>query len=212
MTGHLAPKLAADSPTKVCRKLNILKKLSRSLTPMPPRAGKNRTVPKSFRIDEPALQAIDKDAESQNVSLNTLVNQIFKQYADYDRFARKISTVKLSSSTFRGLLSALDADKVIEVAKTSGSGVPQAFATAKSGRVDMKALLDHLRYLATYAHLYEMSEMVDAQAHNLTLIHDFGLNWSIFLVHYVTAMFGLIGVTPKIEMSDRSVSLTVPDV
>jgi hypothetical protein len=179
---------------------------------MPPKAGKTRTVPKSFRVDEPALQAIEKDAESQNVSVNTLVNQIFKQYADYDRFARKVSTVKLSGSTFRGLLSAVDAEKVIEVAKASGSGVPLAFATAKSGRVDMKALLDHLRYLATYAHVCELSETTDPQGHNFTLIHDFGLNWSIFLVHYVTAMFGLIGVTPKIEMSDRSVSLTIANM
>ena len=179
---------------------------------MPPKAGKTRTVPKSFRVDEPALQAIEKDAVSHNVSVNTLVNQILKQYADYDRFAQKISTVKLSSSTFRGLLSGLDADKVIEVAKSSGSGVPQAFATAKSGRVDMKALLDHLSYLSAYAHLCEMSETVDSQVHNLTLIHDFGLNWSIFLVHYVTAMFGLIGITPKLEMSDRSVSITIPNM
>jgi hypothetical protein len=179
---------------------------------MPPKAGKARTVPKSFRVDEQALLAIEKDAASQNVSLNTLVNQIFKQYADFDRFALKIGTVKLSSSTFRGLLSALDAQKVIEVAKTSGSGVPQAFATAKSGRVDMKALLDHLRFLAIYAHLCEMSETSDLQGHNITLIHDFGLNWSIFLVHYVTAMFGLVGVLPKIEMSDRSVSFTVPNL
>jgi len=179
---------------------------------MPPKPGKTRTVPKSFRVDEPALQAIEKDAETQNVSLNTLVNQIFKQYADYDRLARKINTVKLSSSTVRGLLSSLDTERLIEVAKASGSGVPQALATAKSGRVDMKALLDHMRYLATYAHLCEMSETVDPQEHNVTLIHDFGLNWSIFLVHYVTAMFGLIGITPKIEMSDRSVSVRIPNM
>jgi len=179
---------------------------------MPPKAGKTKTVPKSFRVDEPALQAIERDAEAQNVSLNTLVNQIFKQYADYDRFARKISTVKLSSSIFRGLFSSVDTERVIEVAKASGSGVPQALASAKSGRVDMKALLDHMRYLANYAHVCEMSETTDTQGRNVTLIHDFGLNWSIFLVHYVTAMFGLIGITPKIEMSDRSVSLTIPNI
>jgi len=179
---------------------------------MPPKAGKTKTVPKSFRVDEPALQAIERDAEAQNVSLNTLVNQIFKQYADYDRFARKISTVKLSSSIFRGLLSSVDTERVIEVAKASGSGVPQALASAKSGRVDMKALLDHMRYLANYAHVSERSKTTDTQGRNVTLIHDFGLNWSIFLVHYVTAMFGLIGITPKIEMSDRSVSLTIPNI
>ena len=178
---------------------------------MPPKAGKTRTTPKSFRVDEHAIREIEKDASSQNLSLNTLVNQIFKQYADYDRFARKISTVNVSSSTFRGLLSATDTQKVIELAKASGSGVPQAFAMAKSGRVDMRSLLDHLRFLATYARLCDMNETVDSQGHNLTLIHDFGLNWSIFLVHYVTAMFELIGVVPKIDMSDRSVSLTIPN-
>jgi hypothetical protein len=179
---------------------------------MPPKAGKTRTVSKSFRVDETALREIEKDAVSQNVSVNTFVNQIFKQYSDYDRFARKINTVNVSSSTFRDLLSAMDAQKVIELAKTSGSSVPQAFAMAKSGRVDMKSLLDHLRFLASYAHLCDLSETMDSQGYNLTLIHDFGLNWSIFLVHYVTAMFELIGVVPKIDMSDRLVSLTIPNV
>lgn len=197
-------------PGMVCRKLNIPSRTPVTRVPMPTKLGKTRTVPKSFRVDELALQAVEKEAESQNVSLNTFINQILKQYADYDRFASKIKTVKLSSSTFRSLFSVLDAEKVIEIAKVSGSGVPQALATAMNGRIDMKALLDHLRYLAFYAHLCEFSETTDTRAENLTLIHDFGLNWSIFLVHYVTAMFGLIGIVPKIEMSDTSVSVTVP--
>ncbi len=178
---------------------------------MSPRAAKkSRTVPKSFRIDESALLAVEAEAASQNVSPNTLVNQILRQFAEFDRFARKINTVKLSSATFRGLLSAAEIDKIIEVAKAAGSSIPQAFATAKSGKVDLESLIDHVRSLATYAHVVEFSETVDAQGHVVTLIHDFGLNWSIFLVHYLTAMFAQIGLSPKLEMSDRSVIFTLP--
>lgn len=173
---------------------------------------KSRTVPKSFRIDAEALKAIQADAASQNLSPNTLVNQILKQYAEFDRFARKINTVKVSSATFRGLLSTADTDKVIEVAKSSGSSIPQAFATAKNGKVDVESLMDHVRSLATYAHLFEFSETIDPHAHVATLIHDFGLSWSIFIVHYVTAMFVQIGLSPKLEMSDRSVIFTLPGV
>ncbi len=169
----------------------------------------SKTVPKSFRIDESALRAVEEEAASQNVSLNTLVNLILIQFAEFDRFARKINTVKLSSGSFRGLLTAVDADKVIELAKSSGSAVPQAFATAKNGKVDMQSLMDHTRYLATYAHLCEMSETVDLHGYIVTLIHDFGLNWSIFLVHYITAMFASIGVSPKLDMSDRLVTFTI---
>jgi len=172
-------------------------------------AKKSRTVPKSFRIDESALQAVVAEAATQSVSPNTLVNQILKQYSEFDRFARKINTVKLSSATFRGVLLAGDVDKIIEVAKTAGSSIPQAFATAKNGKVDRESLIDHIRSLATYAHLCEVSETIDAQGHVVALIHDFGLNWSIFLVHYVTAMFAQIGISPKLEMSDRSVILTL---
>ena len=170
----------------------------------------SRTVPKSFRIDENALRALETDAASLNVSANTLVNQILKQYAEFDRFARKISTVKLSSAPFRGLLSATDVDQLIEVAKTAGSSIPQAFVTAKKGKVDLESLIDHVRVLANYAQLFEFSETIDTHGHVITLIHDYGLNWSIFLVHYLTAMMTLIGISPKLEMSERSVILMIP--
>jgi len=171
---------------------------------------KSKTVPKSFRIKESALRAVEGEASVQNVSSNTLVNQILKQYAEFDRFARKINTVKASSATFRGILLAGEVDKIIEVAKTAGSSIPQAFATAKNGKVTLESLIDHVRSLAAYAHLCEVSETFDAHGHVVTLIHDFGLNWSIFLVHYITAMFTQIGLNPKLEMSDRSVIFTLP--
>ena len=175
-----------------------------------PKKSRSRTVPKSFRIDESASIAVEEEAASQNVSSNTLVNQILKQFSEFDRFARRINTVKLSSSVFRGFLSEVDSEKVIEIAKSAGSSVPQAFATTKSGKVDVESLVDHIRSLAAYAHLYEFSETNDTHSRLLTLVHDFGLNWSIFLVHYVNAMFEQVGVSPKVEMSDRSVTFTLP--
>jgi hypothetical protein len=130
--------------------------------------GKSKTLPKSFRIDESAIKAVEIEAASLNISPNTLVNQILKQYSEFDRFARKMTT-------------------------------------AKSGKVDLESFMSHIRSLASYAQLFEFSETADTRGRVVTLIHDFGLNWSIFLVHYITEMFAQIGLAPKIEMSDRSV-------
>ena len=171
---------------------------------------KARTIPKSFRIDESAFVAVEQEALAQKVSANTLVNQILIQYSEFDRFAKKINTVNTSSFVFRGILSAADVDKVIQVAKIAGSSIPQAFVTAKSGKMDLESFLDHIRTLAAYAHMYEYSENLSQQGHVATLMHDFGLNWSIFLVHYITSMFEQIGISPKLEMSDRSVIFTLP--
>jgi hypothetical protein len=172
---------------------------------------KSKTIPKSFRIDESALIAIEKEAVAQNLSQNTLVNQILKQFSEFDRFAKRINTVKLSGSIFRDILSKVDAEIIIEVAKTAGSSIPQAFATAKSGRADLVSFLDHIRSLAMYAHLCGFTETINTHSHTATLVHDFGLNWSIFLIHYLTAMYEQLGITPKFEMSDRSVTFSIPE-
>jgi hypothetical protein len=168
-----------------------------------------KTISKSFRIDENASGAVEKEATTLNVSTNTLVNQILKQFSEFDRFARRMNTVKLSGSVFRSLLEQIEPDKIIEVAKAAGSSIPQAFVISKSGKVAVDSLLDYVRSSAMYAHLFEFTETDDGQKRLVTLVHDFGLNWSIFLVHYVTAMFQQVGIAPKLEMSDRSVTFAL---
>jgi hypothetical protein len=176
-------------------------------TPRVPK--KSKTVPKSFRIDEPALLAVEAEANSQNVSPNTLVNQILKQYADFDRIAHKINSVRLSSSTFHALITSLEKDKIIEVAKSAGSSIPQVFVLTKTGKVEPRSLIDFMQTLGRYANLFEFSETLDNNGRTITLIHRYGLNWSIFLVHYMTAMFEQIGISPTIEMTDKSVSYKI---
>ncbi len=172
---------------------------------------KSKTVPKSFRIDELALLAVEAEANSQNVSPNTLVNQILKRYADFDRFAHKVNSVNLSSSTFDALISSLEKDKVIEVAKSAGSSIPQAFALAKTGKVELRSLINFIQTLGRYANLFEFTETLNDDERTFTLIHRYGLNWSIFLVHYMTAMLEQIGISPTIEMTDKSVSYRITD-
>ena len=87
----------------------------------PPKKPKPKTVPKSFRVDESALIAVEKEATAQQVSSNTLINQILIQFSEFERFAKKINTVKPSSFVFRGLLEAADADKIIELAKSAAA-------------------------------------------------------------------------------------------
>jgi len=176
-------------------------------TPRVPK--KSKTVPKSFRIDEPALEAVEAEASSQNVSPNTLVNQILKQYSEFDRIAHKLNSVTLSSSTFHAIISSLEKDKIIETAKSAGSSIPQAFALTKFGKVEVQSLVDFIQTLGRYANLFEFSETLDNNGRVITLIHRYGLNWSIFLVHYLTAMLEQIGISPVIEMTDKSVSYRI---
>ncbi len=60
----------------------------------------------SFRISENAFKALQQDAKKNNTSLNTLANQLFMSYAEYDRFLQKFHMVKVSSPNFKRVLNA----------------------------------------------------------------------------------------------------------
>jgi predicted HicB family RNase H-like nuclease len=47
------------------------------------------TVTKSFRISESAFLAIEEEAKKRNISVNTLVNQLFLSYANFDRYLER---------------------------------------------------------------------------------------------------------------------------
>jgi predicted HicB family RNase H-like nuclease len=46
---------------------------------------RDKTVTRSFRISEGVFLALEEEAKKRNISLNTLVNQLFLSYANFDR-------------------------------------------------------------------------------------------------------------------------------
>ena len=65
-----------------------------------------KTVTRSFRINESAFLALEEEAKKRNISLNTLVNQLFLSYANFDRYFQSLGMLKMSKVTFRKILKA----------------------------------------------------------------------------------------------------------
>jgi len=55
----------------------------------------------SFRLDESALEALQEDAKKQNVSVNTLLNQLVLTYCSFDRPMKRFHMVKLLAPACR---------------------------------------------------------------------------------------------------------------
>ena len=53
----------------------------------------DKTVNRSFRISEKAYKALEEGAVRGKVSLNTFVNQLFLDYAEFDRYASKLHSL-----------------------------------------------------------------------------------------------------------------------
>jgi uncharacterized protein (DUF1778 family) len=71
-----------------------------------------KTSTVSFRINKEYDEVLRAEAEEKKVSMNTLVNQIFGEYVDWNKYVKRFGTIILSREAFKLLLESLDNDKI----------------------------------------------------------------------------------------------------
>ncbi len=165
-----------------------------------------KTSTASFRLDESALNAIQEDARKQNVSVNTLLNQLVLAYANYDRPMKRFHMIKVPASSFKHILEAAINEAVIEAGNLAGKDVPNTYIRAKWGELTVENALSYLKTTADYTNLFEYSEVVRAGKVNVTLTHDFGPKGSLFLQRYVQAIFEPLGKPPRFLPDENAVA------
>ncbi|MDV3293127.1 MAG: hypothetical protein LYZ70_02545 [Nitrososphaerales archaeon] len=168
-----------------------------------------KTVTRTFRISEHAFNTLQEDAKRQNVSVNTLVNQIVLSYANFDKFVKKLHMLKISRPTFKRVLEAAPDDAVIEAGKLAGSDVPKVFILAKEGSVSLQSAIAHLKDLADYGNLFEYTETTQERKKVVTLAHELGPKGTLFLAHYVQSVFESADVHPEFALGDNSIIIEI---
>jgi hypothetical protein len=171
-----------------------------------PREGK--TVAKSFRINEKALGALQEEATRQNVSVNTLVNQLLLDYSEFGRFLLRINALRLSRKTFGEILNFISDDDLTKAGQIAGKGAPMALIASKWGRITVNTVIEYIHDLSAYANLFEYYEKNENERWTITLMHELGPKWSMFLTNYIGEAFVAAGVQPKTRTSDRAVIFT----
>jgi hypothetical protein len=166
-----------------------------------------KTITRTFRISERAFKTLQEDAKRQNVSVNTLVNQVILSYTNFDKFIKKLHMIKISRPTFQRVLDAAHDDAIIEAGQHAGSDVPKFFILAKEGVLSLQTVLGHLKDMADYGNLFEYTETIQDKKRIITLGHELGPKGTLFLAHYVQTVFESIGAHPMFTLGDNSVTI-----
>lgn len=169
-----------------------------------------KTVTRSFRINESAFLALEEEAKKRNISINTLVNQLFISYANFDRYFQRLGMLKMTKVTFNKILKVTPDKEIIEIARDVAQNSSRIIILARFGTLSLTSVLDYLNDVADYAHYVERSEVVSPGGkRTITLMHSFGGKGSIFVRAYAKALFELINMEPKLSSTENSVTIEV---
>jgi hypothetical protein len=182
---------------------------------------KTRSV--TFRLDSKVIDEIQEEADNREISLNVLVNQVLKRYAEWDRYENKIGMMPVP----RVILSHL-VDKCMSVAKSSGikdvnhyrdeiikQAAELAFTLMKDSVLFMKKQYNLWVVLSVLEEYMKVSgiksdhKLEGSRKHIFIIQHELGENWSLFTKELLALIFeklanvkAEINVTPNTTIAE----------
>lgn len=162
---------------------------------------KTRSV--TFRLDSSVIDELQREADQLEISLNVLVNQALKRYADWDRYESRIGMMPVPKVMLSSLI-----EKAITIAKNSGikdiepyrdeivkSAAEIAFGIMKDSVLFMKKQYNLWVVLSVLEEYMKVSgiksdhRIEGGRKHVFIIQHELGENWSLFTKELLKLIF-----------------------
>jgi hypothetical protein len=166
-----------------------------------------KTTSATFRISDEVYQVMQDHARTNNVSVNTLINQLLGVWADSDRFMEEVGLVRITRPNFKRFLEALPEAKLSEMGRSAGKGLARSYIMAKDGEVTVSGVLHYVKGFAQYGGYAKYNETENDGKRVVVLVHDLGRAGSVYIGAYVQSLFELVGSRPAITTTERSVAV-----
>jgi len=147
----------------------------------------NHTQSRNFRFDSDAGESLEFESERRGISLNSLVNNIFRKYSEFDRLAERTDMVTLNRYVLRLLLDSVPEDVLSRDVYDFGvrSGHDNLLFWKKE--ISVHSLWEYITDdLCKYGRIAEYD--VKPNTTTLVLTHDLGPHGTIFLKSYIEGL------------------------
>lgn len=139
-----------------------------------PVADNRKTVTMTFRVDETIMTKLRHESEQREISLNTLVNQIFKHFVEWDVFESKVGMIPIARPIVVELFD------VIDVAKRIGKNTVRDIALFMKNKVEIYSFLSWFEARMKSSFLEIKHDIENNNTHVYIVKHDLGKNWSLY--------------------------------
>ena len=167
---------------------------------------------RTIRIDSKLDDILRDEAENNDLSVNSIIEELIKRYVYNDRFFASDQVISLASPTLALFLNGLNREYILESGRQEGEirartnllirGLPLSYESLKWFIMDV---LDKYRGWFNCSY-HEMDDF-----YMFHLRHNHGEKWSCFIAGYLEATVkDILDIGVDAEILDGTVTLRIP--
>jgi len=161
----------------------------------------------TFRINSDIFIKLKNQAESEGITLNTLVNKIFANYLNWDMTASKAGWVVVLADVLKGLMDSLDEETLYKIAIRTGDSTKDV-RLMMTGDDTVDGFFSILRNRLRKSGI-NYNETSENGMTKFVIRHNMGIKWSYFYKIQHERMLQNLGQQAKLEFTDTSLIICV---
>lgn len=171
-----------------------------------------KTVTRTFRISAEWDNFLRKEAESQGISVNVLVNLILRRHAHIGRLAQADNLICLTKTTFRKIIEGIPLEYL---SRTGGDTSSKDFPNIL-GILGLPSDYDSFAYLVSRhfggpncAMWFCCHRHTQKNIDTFHLQHNLGHKWSVYLREYFLSYLKTLNIKGETKVYDNAVNIKV---
>jgi hypothetical protein len=163
----------------------------------------------TFRLSSSFLESLRKEALENHTSVNTLVTRLISEHEKWHKYAKSVGFISMPKDFQRLLLDNITKNQLIEITEKKADNCKDAITLLRSN-YDLDSFFDVIETWFTVSG-FSYRKDVDTDKIKLTVHHDMGEKWSIFLSILCQRNFEkLTNEKTLVEITDKTVIIVVP--
>lgn len=154
----------------------------------------------TFRINQYMIDNVRLEADSRMISINDLINKIFKRFVEWNQFEPIVGMIHISRPVATELFNRKSNKDIIEMAKSIGKNAIYNTVLLARGKHDLKTFLLWIESEMN-SHSLHVRHTDNDDKQKYIIKHDLGIKFSLYYKTIIKSIFE--------ELSSNAINFTI---
>jgi hypothetical protein len=161
----------------------------------------------TFRLPSNLIDGLRKEAESDRISLNSMVTKIFANHIQWEKYERKVGLLPMTRTFLKEVVNQLSEEQIASMAQRTEK---ETFKNILTFMRESHSIEDFIFILRTWLNVSWMQHNIEQKDgyYRFHIQHDLGIKWSIYVKILVSELSeDILNRKVQVKISASTISL-----